>query len=89
MAEAPAGSRAGAEAGGRARQATPRGTYLNEREYAHEGERATDAALKQMFRSPEYQQWLVANHNRMRMHEEEPDAGEDDDVGPRSPPGRS
>ena len=28
---------------------------------------ATDASLKSLFSSPEYQKWLLANHGRMVM----------------------
>lgn len=62
------------DAGKRAvwRPATRSGRFLSEGEYQAEGKIATDSALQEMFSSPQYQKWLMQNHNRIRLQEDDP-----------------
>ena len=53
------------------RPATRSGRYLSEEEYAAQGKIATDSALQQMFSSPQYQKWLMQNHGRIKLEEDD------------------
>ena len=52
------------------RPPTQSGRYLSEAEFQAEGEIATDNSLKELFASPQYQRWLMANHQRIALAED-------------------
>lgn len=49
------------------RPPTASGRYLTEEQYETQGRIATDQGLQSLFKSPEYQAWLLANHQRMSL----------------------
>lgn len=49
------------------RPPTASGRYLTQEQYETQGRIATDQGLQSLFKSPEYQTWLLANHQRMSL----------------------
>ncbi len=49
------------------RPPTASGQYLTQEQYETQGRIATDQGLQSLFKSPEYQAWLLANHHRMSL----------------------
>jgi hypothetical protein len=53
------------------RPATASGQYMTEAEYSASGEAETSSALSQLFSSPEYHRWLMTNHHRIALAEDD------------------
>lgn len=49
------------------RAPTASGQYLSAEQYEEQGRIATDAGMQSLFKSPEYQAWLLANHHRLQL----------------------
>jgi len=49
------------------RPPTSSGQYLTQEQYDAQARIATDNGLQSLFKSPEYQAWLLANHHRLAL----------------------
>lgn len=50
---------------------TASGAYLTQEQFEHRSAIATDNGLRELVASPEYQGWLLRNHRRMRLDDDE------------------
>jgi len=50
---------------------TASGAFLTQEQFEHRSAIATDNGLRELVASPEYQSWLLRNHRRMRLDDDE------------------
>ena len=60
------------------RPATRSGRYMSAEQYEQQGRAATDREMAKLLASPEYQKWMMKNHGRVKVVD-------DDDAALRQP----